>query len=226
MKEINQFIAGFRNFRDEYFCCENSPFTELAKGQKPSTMVVACSDSRTDPSLLMQCGPGEIFVVRNIANIVPPYEPDPGLHGVSAAIEYAVKVLQVQNVIILGHSTCGGIRALLDGDMARDSEFVGNWLATMGGVRDEVLSRFDAAHPKACKACELAAILQSMENLLSFPWVAERVKTGRLHLHGWYFDMETGQLLGYQPKTQTFEPLTRSCAEVQQAPVLPVQESA
>ena len=113
MQEIRKFIQGFESFQSQYICVEDSPFTELNKGQKPTTMVVACCDSRTNPTLVMGCEPGEIFVVRNIANIVPPYEPDQGHHGVSSAIEYAVKALGVRNIIILGHSSCGGIRALL-----------------------------------------------------------------------------------------------------------------
>ncbi len=213
MREVCKFITGFNSFRDEYFCRENSPFNKLRKTQTPSTMVIACSDSRTDPSLIMQCEPGEIFVVRNIANIVPPYESDTGHHGVSAAIEYAVKSLNVSDIIILGHSCCGGIRALMtENDESKNKlEFVNKWLSVLEPVRERVLSHFHSTTDKSCIACEMAGILHSMENLMTFPWIAERVKDGELDLHGWYFNMETGQLLSYLQQTKSFEPLTSIC---------------
>lgn len=213
MKDIKRFIAGFRSFRQEYFCGEDSPFCELREGQSPTTMVVACSDSRTDPSLIMQCGPGEIFVVRNVANIVPPYESDAGFHGVSAAIEYAVKHLKVGNIIILGHSTCGGIDALMKNEDGVGSEFIDKWLSLMKPVRDRVLAHFGEPNKHACTACEMAAILHSARNLMTFPWIAERVEAGDLDLHAWYFDMESGQLLSYLPQTGAFEPLDLPCPQ-------------
>ncbi|WP_461210224.1 carbonic anhydrase [Desulfocurvus sp. DL9XJH121] len=210
MHDIRKFISGFANFRDTYFCCDDSPFNVLRQGQHPRTMVVACSDSRTDPSLIMQCGPGEIFVIRNVANIVPPFETDSGFHGVSSAIEYAVKSLKVSNIIVLGHSGCGGIDALMHRS-TEDTDFIDKWLSVMGGVRDEVLAHFGWADKHSCTACEMAGIIASLENLMTFPWIASRVKDGDLDLHGWYFDMETGQLLSYLSQTKSFEPLTYSC---------------
>ncbi|AMK12761.1 MAG: carbonic anhydrase [Pseudodesulfovibrio sp.] len=207
MKDIKKFISGFRNFRNEYFCREDAPFELLCRGQSPTTMVIACSDSRTDPSFIMQCEPGEIFVVRNVANIVPPYERDAGYHGVSSAIEYAVKVLQISNLIVLGHSLCGGIDALMHDDKVRHTEFLYKWLSVMGPVREEVVDHFGEVNKKSCTACEMAGILQSLRNLLTFPWITERVEAGTLNLHGWYFDMESGQLLSYLRQTKTFEPL-------------------
>ena len=211
MKDIQRFIAGFKSFRNEYFCREDSPFRQLREGQSPGTMVVACSDSRTDPSIIMQCEPGEIFVVRNVANIVPPYESDSGFHGVSSAIEYAVKHLKVANLIILGHSSCGGIDTLMHGGAGGDCEFIDKWLSVMNPVRDEVLDHFGQADKRSCTACEMAAILRSLENLMTFPWIADRAASGALTLHGWYFDMETGRLLSYLPETKTFEPLASPC---------------
>ncbi|BCS89569.1 carbonic anhydrase [Pseudodesulfovibrio sediminis] len=211
MQDIQKFISGFRSFRDEYFCREDSPFRELRNGQHPTTMVVACSDSRTDPSLIMQCEPGEIFVVRNVANIVPPYECDSGYHGVSSAIEYAVKILKVANIIVLGHSYCGGISALMKHDAHDDTEFINRWLSVMNPVRDEVMEHFGEVNKKSCTACEMAGILRSVENLMTFPWIEERVTNGSLNVHGWYFEMETGQLLSYLCQTKSFEPLTFPC---------------
>lgn len=214
MHNIKGFIAGFKSFRDEYFCGENSPFDKLREGQCPSAMVIACSDSRTDPSLIMQCGPGDIFVVRNVANIVPPYESDTGYHGVSSAIEYAVKHLKVDDIIVLGHSLCGGIKALMENETGEGSEFVGKWLSMMKPVRDDVVDHFGTVDKESCTACEMAAILKSVENLMTFPWIAERVKEGQLDLHAWYFDLESGQLLGYLEQTKSFEPLTFPCSEM------------
>ncbi|QGY38928.1 carbonic anhydrase [Pseudodesulfovibrio cashew] len=214
MRDIKRFIAGFKDFRDEYFCREDSPFCKLREGQTPTTMVIACSDSRTDPSLIMQCEPGEIFVVRNVANIVPPYESDAGYHGVSSAIEYAVKHLNVANIIVLGHSSCGGIDTLMKDDAAEDSEFINRWLSVMKPVRDRVVEHFGEVNKKSCTACEMAGILRSVENLMTFPWIAERVAQGTLDLHGWYFDMDSGQLLSYLQQTKAFEPLTYPCPKL------------
>jgi carbonic anhydrase len=211
MQDIQKFISGFKSFRDEYFCRDDSPFSELRDGQHPTTMVIACSDSRTDPSLIMQCEPGEIFVVRNVANIVPPYETDLGYHGVSSAIEYAVKSLAVSNIIVLGHSCCGGIEALMKQDTGPDSEFIDKWLSVMNPVRAEVMEHFGAVDKESCTACEMAGILRSVTNLMTFPWIAERVAAGTLDVHGWYFDMGTGQLLSYLHQTQAFEPLSFPC---------------
>ncbi len=215
MKAINKLINGFSRFRDEYYCREDSPFVELQNHQEPSTMVIACSDSRTDPSLILQCEPGEIFVVRNIANIVPPYEPDTMHHGVSSALEYAVKSLKVTNIIILGHSGCGGIKSLMGNKLAAEDEFITRWLSILDSVREKVLARFamDGKEPctEACSACEMEGIVHSMENLRSFPWVAEQVEKGNLHIFGWYFELKDGLLLGYNEDSDTFEPQHPSC---------------
>ena len=217
MQDIQRFIAGFKSFRDEYFCRKNSPFRDLCDGQHPTTMVIACSDSRTDPSLIMQCEPGEIFVVRNVANIVPPYETDSGYHGVSSAIEYAVNILKVANIIVLGHSSCGGIETLMKNEANEASEFINKWLSVMAPIRDHVMKHFGEVDKKSCTACEMAGILRSVDNLMTFPWIAERVHDGSLNVHGWYFDMETGQLLSYLQQTKAFEPLTFPCPKAEKS---------
>lgn len=213
MQKIHKYIKGFKEFRDEYFCCEDSPFEVLREGQEPKTMVIACSDSRTDPLLLLNCGPGEIFVVRNVANIVPPYESDAGYHGVSSAIEYAVKALEVENIIVLGHSDCGGIGALMKDTTVNETEFVGKWLSMLRGVRDDVLEHFGEVNGESCTACEMAGVLASVRNLMTFPWIAERVESDKLHLHAWYFDMMSGQLRGYDRTEKKFKPLEQLCVD-------------
>lgn len=209
MQDLRKLISGFRRFQKNYFKSDDALYEELSKGQRPKVLVVGCSDSRVDPAIITDCRPGDLFVVRNVANLIPPYEPDTRYHGVSAAIEYAICFLNVEHVIVLGHSHCGGIDALMQcSDDNVVGEFIGRWVAISRPARDAV--QRDLKHkPRELqrKACEEASILISLENLLSFPWVAQRVNEGKLALHGWYFDLEAGQLLGYHPDTGAFEKL-------------------
>lgn len=182
MTEIDKLLDGFAAFRAATF--ETARFRALAReGQKPRLLVIACSDSRVDPAILFGAQPGELFVVRNVANLVPPYQPDGHYHGTSAAIEFAVRDLGVAGIVVLGHSSCGGIAALAaEGGTAR--EFVGPWMS---------LAAHACAH-RGSAAREQASIRRSIENLRSFPWIAERETVGTLALHGWWFDLEDGRL--------------------------------
>ncbi|HEV7370741.1 carbonic anhydrase [Arenibaculum sp.] len=204
---MKRLIEGFRRFRESYDRDHRQVFEELAeRGQSPSAMVVACSDSRVDPQLIFGAGPGEIFVVRNVANLIPPYAPDGHYHGTSAALEFAVLSLQVPNVIVLGHARCGGIGALLErGDEARD-DFVSAWMHIARPARDRALAAAGGEPAQAQHLCEHEAIKVSLDNLLTFPWVRERVEGGTLRLHGWYFDIVTGAVTALGPHG-TFEPL-------------------
>jgi len=167
--------------------------------------VIACSDSRVDPAHLFDARPGDLFVVRNVANLVPPYESDGATHGVSAALEFAVRALGVAHVCVLGHGQCGGVRALLEG---AQGEFLPRWVDIAREARDDVLARLPGKPPALqARACEQAALLLSLRNLLTFPWVAERVEGGALALHAWYFDLERGELLAYAPDSGRFVPL-------------------
>jgi carbonic anhydrase len=163
----------------------------------------------------MGAGPGDIFVVRNVANLVPPYRNGAEMPGIRADIEFAVKSLNVEHIIILGHSGCGGIRALMDGEgvTANNYEFIGTWVGIARPAREQVLREL-ADQPEAVqvKACELGAISLSLENLMSFPWIRERVAAGSLALHGWYFDIDAGELLGYSSQTSSFGPLVPKSA--------------
>ena len=209
MKDIADFIAGFKKFRQEYFDADEQRFAPLKHGQQPKVLLIGCSDSRVDPAILTGCAPGELFVVRNVANLVPPCEHDQHHHGVSAALEYAVCHLEVEHIIILGHSSCGGIGALMHGIAnGRSAEFIGPWVKIAERAREQVLKELPDKEPaKQSKACEQASILVSLENLLSFPWVKQRVESGALTLHGWYFDMGGGQLYSYSPESAGFEQL-------------------
>jgi carbonic anhydrase len=209
MEDLRKLIGGFRRFQKNYFQSDDSLFDQLRCGQNPGVLVIGCSDSRVDPAIVTDCRPGDLFVVRNVANLVPPYEPDAKYHGVSAAVEYAVNFLRVQHVIIMGHSGCGGIDALFRSDeSAKNDEFISRWVDIARPAKEAVLRDL---HSKPVelqrRACEQAAILISLENLLTFPWLAQRVRQGGLALHGWYFDLEKGELLGYNPETGVFDKL-------------------
>ena len=208
MKDIASFIAGFKRFRQHYFDPHEQRFAPLQQGQRPKVLLIGCSDSRVDPAMLTGCAPGELFVVRNVANLVPPCEHDIHHHGVSAALEYAVCALEVEHIIVLGHSGCGGISALMEG--VRDglsTEYIGPWVRIAERAREQVLKDLAGKEPAVqIRACEQAAILVSLENLLSFSWISDRVESGALLLHGWYFDISVGQLHSYTPDRGSFEP--------------------
>jgi carbonic anhydrase len=210
VQEIARFIAGFKRFKQQYFGQEKDRFALLRHEQNPKVLLIGCSDSRVDPAILTGCAPGELFVVRNVANLVPPCEHDGQFHGVSAALEYAVCHLEVEHIIVLGHSGCGGINALMHGiPNGRPGDFIGRWVQIAKKGRERVLMELSGKEPeKQSRACEQAAILISLENLLTFPWIRERVDSGSLLLHGWYFDICTGQLYSYDPDGAAFEPIS------------------
>jgi carbonic anhydrase len=209
MEDIVKFVQGFKRFQDAYFGDHAELFQNLAKGQNPRTAIVACSDSRVDPALLTGSAPGDIFVIRNVANLVPPCDSGEGFHGVSAALEFAVCNLEVEHVIVFGHGECGGIRSLMRGDSdAQYGGFIANWMRIAEKAKAQVLATLgDKPFELQLHACEKAAILISLDNLMSFPWIRERVAAGRLALHGWYFNLKRGKLLSYSPRSGRFEPL-------------------
>jgi carbonic anhydrase len=210
MKDIQRFITGFRAFQKDYFGSRPSVFETLKDAQKPKTMIIGCSDSRVDPALLTNSAPGDVFVVRNVANLVPPYEENGGQHGVSAALEFAVCNLAVEQIIVLGHSNCGGINALMTGSCdSMGKGFISRWMSIAAPARERILAELPHKDVKLQqRAAELAAILLSLENLGSFPFIVERIKAGELSIHGWYFDLDTGDLLGYDTESGSFEKLS------------------
>jgi carbonic anhydrase len=190
---MQELLAGYRRFREEIWPREQARFEALAAvGQSPKTMVIACSDSRVDPQMIFAAAPGDMFVVRNVANLVPPYMPDAAFHGTSAALEFAVRVLRVERVVVLGHAQCGGVRALLEGAPPAAQDFVAGWMSIAQAARAAAL-RCDPADRQ--QACEHAAIRVTLDNLLTFPWVAEAVAAGRLSLYGGHFVVATGKLM-------------------------------
>lgn len=209
-KEILRMVAGYRKFRDRFFNEETAIYSKLStSGQRPKTLMIACSDSRVDPAILFSLSPGEIFVVRNVANLVPPFESNMGFHGVSAAIEFAVVNLEVENIIVLGHRQCGGIRALFQTENVRKGGFVAQWMSIAKDVKEQVLVK----HPHAdmdtlCRECERESIVTSLTNLKTFPFVAEAVSSRGLQLIGIYFDLENGHLWYYDDIQGAFDELS------------------
>ena len=206
--KINELLRGFQRFRVKSFEPNRELFNRLAlQGQTPRTLLIGCSDSRVDPAILTDSAPGDMFVVRNVANLVPPYETTGRYHGTSAALEYAVCTLEVETIILLGHSRCGGIQALLDGYGQNDEGegFIAPWVQIAAPAREEVLRRWpDAGREFQQRACERAGIRASLNNLLTFPFIRQRVDDGHLTLYGWYYDLENGELLQYDAEKDRF----------------------
>jgi len=202
-------IEGFQRFRERHFAEDSVQFQNLVQfGQTPKALVVACCDLRVDPALVLDCAPGDLFVVRNVANLVPPAENQGHYHGTSAALEFGVKDLAVRHIIVLGHAQCGGIHALLEGSVDKEESFIAEWMGIADAAREQVeREHANASSEVRHRACEQQAILVSLDNLRTFSWVRERVEQGKLTLHGWYFDIERGELLGYDATTGKFEPL-------------------
>lgn len=200
MPAVEKLIAGFRAFRAKYFEQRPELFDGLASaGQRPEVLVIACSDSRVDPAILLNAEPGDLFVVRNVAALVPPYQPDGHYHGTSAALEFAVRDLGVGHVVVLGHSSCGGMAALrrsLSGDPP-PREFIGPWVSITEGHAS--CAHDGADDGEVARRLEEAAVKTSIANLRTFPWVAQAEAERKLRLHGWWFDLERGALFALDP---------------------------
>jgi carbonic anhydrase len=201
----------FRRFKFRHFTPNQDRYEELANnGQNPEVMVVSCCDSRVDPETIFGAMPGELFVVRNVANLVPPYETTGKYHGVSAALEFAALNLRVKHIVVIGHSGCGGVRACLDHDAARQTEaqFITNWMSILDEGRARITKAF-AGKPLAemRAALERESVIASLDNLRTFPCIKILEGKGRLALHGAYFDIGSGTLSVYNQATSEFMPL-------------------
>jgi carbonic anhydrase len=203
----SQLTEGYRAFLDERFARERSRYESLAEGQAPEVMVISCCDSRVSPEVIFDASPGELFVVRNVANLVPPYETGGEYHGTSAALEFAVQALRVKHIVVLGHARCGGIRAFAD-DSAPLSpgDFIGRWMNLIAPAGQRIGPRGDADLNEYLARLELAAVENSLRNLMSFPCVKILVERGKLFLHGAYFGVATGVLLVRDPESGAFIP--------------------
>ncbi len=218
-KTIEQLIAGYKDFYACYFDGSNPLYDQLTKvGQRPKVLVIACSDSRVDPAIILKAEPGDLFVVRNVANLVPPYETDGTYHGTSAALEFAVCDLGVSDIIIFGHTQCGGIQALIEnGSMEKQGvpiSFIANWMH-MARKASKALEEgpiLEDIQQKVTVCCQ-HAIVNSLENLQTFPWVLERLHANRLRLHGWQFDVASGMISVFDRDSHTFRPLLQGQLE-------------
>lgn len=193
MPEFRFLLDGYRRFRDTSYRTQRDRWETLASGQEPPVMIVACCDSRVDPATIFDTEPGQAFIVRNVANIVPPFDTDGGPHGVSAAIEFAVQALQVRHIVVMGHGACGGVKAALErrDETHRHESFIADWIALLADARDRVVAR-DPEDPQL--ELEFEGVKTSLRNLRSFPYVAEREASGSLKLHGCHFSIAEGRL--------------------------------
>jgi carbonic anhydrase len=202
-------LDGYRAFRNARLPLEQSRYRDLAEhGQAPQVMVIGCCDSRVSPEVIFDARPGELFVVRNVANLVPPYSPDGAYHGVSAALEFAIAALKVKHIVVLGHAHCGGVRAFAeDAAPLSPGDFIGKWMSLMAPAAASVGPRGDRAEADYLEQMERASIANSLDNLLTFPRVRTMVETGEMTLHGAYFGVATGELTVRDPKTGAFKPI-------------------
>lgn len=208
MEKLKQ---GYWRFRTGKFERERWLYEKLVSdGQKPEVMIIGCADSRVDPTVVTDAGPGEVFTVRNVANLVPPYEQQGKYHGTSAALEFAVRDLLVKHIVVLGHSQCGGIKALYEGlDQTPETrQFIAPWISLLHEVRDHVKAQHgDEATPEALNALERAGVEASIDNLMSFDFVADRVIKGELELHGWHFEIASGTIYALDKEEGEFKPI-------------------
>lgn len=210
MTAFQKFIEGYLGFQRTTFRNNPQLFARLAVKQSPKCMVIACCDSRVDPAILTNADPGDLFILRNVANLVPPREPDAHYHGTSAALEFAVHALKVDYILVMGHANCGGVRALLEHDpnIEEGREFINRWMRLAEPARERTLAALPG-QPIETQAhfCEKEVVKVSLRNLMTFPWIAGRVAGGELKLHGLYFDIAEATMYLYDPGSDDFRPL-------------------
>lgn len=200
-------LSGYRRFREERFANEAARYRTLAREQRPRTMVIGCADSRVDPATIFSAAPGELFVVRNVAALVPPFEENGTYHGTSAALEFAITGLGVSNIVVLGHGLCGGISAALAAANNRPvGRFIGPWVDILSDVRDKLIAESGISDSaKLQKSLEHLAVLHSLSNLARFPFVMDRLAAGTLELHGAWFSIGDGEMLWLNSSDGSFQ---------------------
>jgi carbonic anhydrase len=208
-------IEGYRAFVEHRLPVERSRYRRLAEtGQQPDVMVICCCDSRVSPEVIFDAHPGELFVVRNVANLVPPYSPTGFTHGISAALEFAVQILKVGTIIVMGHSHCGGVRAFVEHRGRTDpGDFIDNWMSLIAPAADAIAEPVTLSRADYLQRLEQASVIVTLGNLMSFPWIRSRVEEGTLHLLGGYFDVGSGALEIHHPGTTGFAPLPGGLVE-------------
>lgn len=211
MTDFADLIQGYRRFRDTGWAQQRERWDELAEGQSPRVMIIACSDSRVDPAQIFDTSPGEVFVVRNVAALVPPFETSPGRHGVSAALEFAVQVLKVGEIVVMGHGKCGGCKAALSQDLKDappgEGGFIHDWIELLDDARATVVAHYGERRDRdAERAMEQEGVKVSLANLRSFPCVRHKEKSGALKLIGSFFAISDGRLHLLDEASGTFSP--------------------
>jgi carbonic anhydrase len=211
MPYLSKLIEGYRRFRDTDWARERERWSELAEGQSPQVMILSCADSRVDPAQIFDGRPGEMFVVRNIGALAPPYETSSGFHGVSAALEFAVDQLNVGEILVMGHGFCGGCAAALTGKFEDtphgEGHFIADWVGMLSDARDRVRARHSELDRSAFLDMEREAVKVSLENLRTFPWIAQRERDGQLKLHGAHFSISEGRLYLLDEAEGEFRPV-------------------
>ena len=193
---FEKLIRGYQRFREKYANGDDVTLQTLAaEGQQPEFMLVSCCDSRVGPALIFQCDPGELFITRNVANIVPPYNNDKGQHGTSAALEFGICYLHVKHLIIMGHSQCGGIDALVNHEALTQNDFIEQWISNI---------KIDTTHTHDTDEVAKQALIHSYHNSLSYPWIKKRVEQGDLNIQLWFFDIQQAVVEMYDQDTQQF----------------------
>ncbi len=208
---IDNLIQGYEEYRSQYFRDNYDLLYKLGtEGQSPKTAFITCCDSRFNPLTITNSDPGDLFIIRNVAALVPPFQKVSGCHGTSAAVEYAVRHLEVDDIIVMGHSDCGGVKSLLSDEEVEDPDsFIPAWMSIAKKVRENTLHdnpSVDTPERLPC-ACEQAVVKLSLENLKTFPWIKERVEAKTLSLHGWYYDLVSGEVLSYRSETDSYKPV-------------------
>lgn len=190
----DKLLDGYKRFKEGYFAENRDKIREMARHQNPSYVLITCCDARLEPSLIFDTEPGELFVIRNVANLVPPYEKAGSYHGTSAALEFAITVLEVPEIIVLGHSRCGGIRSLVTHhEKLKQDSFISRWMSIVEPIA-QLADPDKLDDLKTFNRCEQAAVGLSLRNLMSYPWIAERVEAGKLTMNGWHYNIYTGAL--------------------------------
>ncbi|MFT6077623.1 MAG: carbonic anhydrase [Myxococcota bacterium] len=199
-------ISGYKKFRQKYFEGSDNLYENLKKGQKPKVLVIACSDSRVDPAIILNCKPGDLFVVRNVANLVPPYENDGGHHGTSAALEFGILSLGIKHIIVLGHSSCGGIGALVEDSLKiKEENFISKWMEIAKPALQKTIENYpEVSIKEQVSHCTKFALINSLNNLLTFPWIKEKAQIKELSVHSWYFNLNNGIIEEFDEKKQEF----------------------
>jgi carbonic anhydrase len=205
---LKKIMQGYQIFRKKYAMGDQSVMQYLSHyGQQPEIMVVACCDSRVDPALILQCDPGDLFVVRNVANIIPPYEKDEAHHGTSAALEFGIRFLKVKHLILLGHSQCGGIQTLLSNqnDETHQNDFITNWVSLLKNNNKN--NKNNKNNIDYIDEYAKSALNQSLQHCLTFPWIKEKIAENKLNIHLWFFDIKKGKIFAYSSGENTYKPL-------------------